>query len=321
MRIAPLPLLAQACGLVLVAAVASQTGIAPAAGARSAQTAATVTPAPISASVRIATYNTAAAVTVSDSLADIKNLAADGADVITLQEMGGGARRAAVTAALVDCSMCEYEAYMPADAPMNSTPILYKWSRFRLESTGTRQVSEATYVGPRGAGPSTLRAKYINYVELRERATGQEVFILNNHTVPSVQAQDGGSDPTMPARLELYKQHMTGLKALITEIKATGAAVVVTGDLNVNFRRDRIVKDRLFPYVNMGQVGVHASYESLGEPVRGTHVLPNGNDARLIDYVSFLTHPAVVPTAQRVLLGYHSDHRPLVVDFKVSMAS
>jgi endonuclease/exonuclease/phosphatase family metal-dependent hydrolase len=303
---------------VLVAAVASQTASAPAANARVDRTTA---PAPVSATVRIATYNTEAGVTTANSLADISKLAAQGADIITLQEMGSGARRAAVTAALVDCSMCAYEAYMPADAPMNSTPILFKWSKFRLEGTGTKQVSEATYVGKNGAGPSTLRAKYINYVQLRERATGQEVYILNNHAIPSVQGKSGGPDQTYPARLALYKQHMDGLKALITELKATGAAVFATGDLNVNYRRDRIVKDPLFPYTNMAKVDVHASYELLGEPTRGTHVLPNGNDSRLIDYVYVLRHPGVTAVAQNVLLGYHSDHRPLLVDFTLSPVS
>jgi endonuclease/exonuclease/phosphatase family metal-dependent hydrolase len=315
MRIARLPLLAQACGLVLVAAVASQTASAPAANARADRT---VTPTPVSATMRVATYNTAAATTVTNALADVQQLAADGADIITLQEMGGRVRRAAVTAALVDCSLCAYEAYMPADAPMNSTPILFKWSKFRLEGTGTRQVSEATYVGRNGAGPSTLRAKYINYVQLRERATGQEIYVLNNHAIPSVQGTSGGADLTYPKRLALYKQHMNGLKALVTELKATGAEVIVTGDLNVNYRRDRIVQDRRFPYANMAQVDVHASYDTLGEPARGTNVLANGNDRRLIDYVSVLTHAGVTPVAQDVLLGYHSDHRPLVVDFTLS---
>jgi endonuclease/exonuclease/phosphatase (EEP) superfamily protein YafD len=316
MRIPRLPLLAQACGLVLVAALASQT--ASAANARSDRTAA---PAPITATVRITTYNTAAATSVADALSDIKKLAAQGADIITLQEMGGRVRRAAVSAALVDCSMCPYESYMPADAPMNSTPILFKWSKFRLEGTGTRQVSAATYVGRNGAGPSTLRAKYINYVLLRERATGQEVYVLNNHAIPSVQGRSGGADLTYPKRLALYRQHMDGLKALVTELKANGAAVFVTGDLNVNYRRDRIVKDTLFPYVNMGQVDVHASYELLGAPVLGTDVLANGNDTRLIDYVSALSHPGVTAVAQNVLTGYHSDHRPLQVDFTLAAAS
>ena len=318
MRFARLPLLAQACGLVLVAAVASQTASAPAANARADRTAA---PAPVTATVRVTTYNTAAWVTTANALTDIKKLAARGPDIITLQEMGSRARRAAVSAALVDCSMCPYESYMPADAPMNSTPILFKWSKFRLEGTGTRQVSAATYVGRNGAGPSTLRAKYINYVQLRERATGQEVYVLNNHTIPSVQGRNGGADNTYPARLALYKQHMDGLKALITELKATGAAVLVTGDLNVNYRRDRIVKDPLFPYVNLGQVDMHASYELLGEPARGTDVLANGNDTRLIDYVSVLRHPGVTAVAQNVLLGYHSDHRPLQVDLTLAPAS
>ena len=316
MKIARLPLLAQVCGLVLVAAVASQT-----ASAANARTERTATPTPVSATVRIATYNTAAGTTVANAVSDIKKLAAQGPDIITLQEMGSRAKRTGVTSALVDCSMCPYESYMPADAPMNSTPILFKWSKFRLEGTGTRQVSAATYVGKNGAGPSTLRAKYINYVLLRERATGQEVYVLNNHAIPSVQGRSGGADRTYPKRLALYRQHMDGLKALVTELKANGAAVFVTGDLNVNYRRDRIVKDTLFPYVNLGQVDVHASYELLGAPARGTDVLANGNDTRLIDYVSALRHPGVTAVAQDVLLGYHSDHRPLQVDFTLAPAS
>ena len=53
----------------------------------------------------------------------------------------------------------------------------------------------------------------------------------------------------------------------------------------------------------------------------GTDVLANGNDTRLIDYVSALTHPGVTAVAQNVLLGYHSDHRPLQVDFTLAPAS
>ena len=94
--------------------------------------------------------------------------------------------------------------------------------------------------------------------------------------------------------------------------------IFVTGDLNVSYRRDKIVQDRLFPYYNMRQVGVRASYDVLGEPVRGTHILDSGNDTRVIDYVDYLVHPKVTPAKQSVLLGYASDHRPVLVRFDIA---
>lgn len=314
MKLGRITLAAALCGALLTAGWAGHAAVN-----HAVQQAAT-TAEPITASVRFVTYNTGAHVEVSDAVADIERLAARGADVLALQEMGSAMRRSAVRASLVNCSMCPYEAYMPQPAVPGSTPILYRWEKFRLEGTGTKQVSEDTYVGPRGAGPSTLRAKYVNWVKLRERATGRAVYVLNNHTVPTVQAKDGSANEDYPERLALYRKHMDGLKALIAEFKATGATVFVTGDLNVNYRKDKVVRDPLFPFANLGQLNMQASYAALGDPVRGTHVLENGFDLRVIDYVYYLRHNAVTPVAQRVLIGFHSDHRPVVVDFSLTSA-
>jgi endonuclease/exonuclease/phosphatase (EEP) superfamily protein YafD len=40
----------------------------------------------------------------------------------------------------------------------------------------------------------------------------------------------------------------------------------------------------------------------------------------LIDYVWYLRHDAVTPVSQRVLRGFESDHRPLVVTFELASA-
>ena len=170
-------------------------------------------------------------------------------------------------------------------------------------------------MGRQGAGPSTLRAKFINFVRLRERSTGRRLYVLNNHTVPTVQAKDGSANERMSERLDLYRKHMRGLQRLDRDMRATGAAVVATGDFNVNYRKDRRVQDPLFPYVRMHRAGAWSSYDKLGEAHRGTHVLRSGNDTRLIDYVFFADHPAVTAENQRVLYGYSSDHRPLLVRF------
>ncbi len=307
MKLARLHFVAPLCGLALVAAGAGQ---APALAAKSkART-------PVTSTVQIATYNSAATVKTERAVADIQRLAAV-SDVVTLQEMGSPARRGAVASSLVDCETCRFDAFMPTSAVPGSTPILWNSERFRLKESGTRQVSVDTYVGRAGAGPSTLRAKYINWVLLRDRATGVKFYVLNNHAVPTVQGQGGGANREHPKRLALYRQHMEGLKALIRELAAPNRAVFVTGDLNVNYRRDRIVQDRLFPFYNLGQVGLRASHEALGEPAIGTHVLGPDNGTRLIDYVYYLRHQAVVPMRQQVLTGYSSDHRPLVVGFQL----
>ena len=70
----------------------------------------------------------------------------------------------------------------------------------------------------------------------------------------------------------------------------------------------------------LGEVGLEASYQALGEPTLGTHTLSSGVDTRLIDYVYYLPRTSLTPQAQRVMRGRASDHRPLVVDFDVTVS-
>ncbi len=264
--------------------------------------------------IRISTYNVQHDLDASEAIRDVQELATR-SDIVALQEMSSGTRRSGVRESLLDCTMCPFEGYMPSDAVPGGTPILYRWDRFRFEGSGTTQVSEATFVGAAGAGPATLRAKYINWVKLRERATGQSLYVLNNHAVPTVQGHGGGPNRRFPARLALYRQHMTGLATLVTELRADGSLVFITGDFNVNYRRDAVVQSAMFPYSRLAKVGVQASYQALGEPALGTHVLSSGHSLRLIDYVWFAQDTHVTPVSQQVLTGYHSDHRPVVVSF------
>ncbi len=306
--------LAGLCGVLLVSGTAAN------AAAFNPSTGITATAARAGSStapVRIVTYNIQAAKSPAKAVRDLKRLADANADILALQEMGSPRRRAAVTEQFVDCSTCEYDAFMPDTPQQSATPILFKWDKFRLVSTGTKQVSDATFVGRSGAGPATLKAKFVNYVELWHRPTGQVVYVMNNHAVPSIQGRDGGRNHRHPERLELFRQHMEGLKEMATEFHATGAAVFTAGDFNVNYRRDSVVRDKLFPYHNLGQVGLEASYKHLGMPARGTHWRGRGKDVRLIDYVLSIRHRAVTPKAQQVLRGYSSDHRPVMVEYAI----
>lgn len=300
-----LTVIAGACGLLLATGTAA--GATTQAGDRATFRTDT------GESVTVATYNTEYGRSADAVVKELNQIGAAGADVIGLQEMGVRARRDAVRAQLVDCDRCQWDALMTDLPEQNATPILYRSSTFRLVGSGTKKVSDRTYVGSSGAGPSTLKAKYVNWVLLRHSATGRLMYVLNNHAVPSVQGGGGGRNTNNPERLELYRQHMAGLRSLVTELSATGAAVFVTGDFNVNYRRDVIVQDHLFPYHNLSQVNVYASYKRLGAPAIGTH----RNGGRLIDYVHHLRRRGTPVSSQRILTGYGSDHRPVLATYKI----
>lgn len=271
---------------------------------------------PAVASLRFATLNTAASLSVRKAVSDIRTVLEQDPDVVTLQEMSSWEKRVKVREKFVDCGRCEYDAFIPVPAVQGGQPILWRSDTFELVDQGWDQVTEDTWVGEQGAGPATIRAKYIVWVRLRELTTGRQLYVLNNHFVPTVQAEDGGRNSNT-RRIAIYQKHMNALRTKVEGIQDSGRSVFVTGDFNVNYRKDKIERDTAFPYYNMGLVDVRASYYALGEPRTGTHVLSNGFDLRLIDYVHFWARRMVVPQAQRIMLGLNSDHRPLVTDFEL----
>lgn len=265
--------------------------------------------------ITIASYNLRNDVPESEALADLARLGTDGADVMGLQEMSSRARRLAMTQQLLDCETCTYDGYVPTDAPgQGSTPILWKQSKFLLLEAGSVKVSDPTFVGREGAGPSTTAPKYVNYVRLRHMATGRAIYVMNSHAVASVQA---GTEPNYdnPERLALYQQHMDVLKALTLQLQAGRGQVFTTGDYNVNYRSDSIGQNPLFPYASMHSVNMTANWEALGMPTTGTHSGSAGHGTRLIDYVYFAPHRALTPVEQTIESGYSSDHRPVLVTF------
>ena len=292
-------------------------------GAVPVPTTATAAPMPQAAKVRnyssqmsLASYNIRHALSPATATRDVERLVSAGADVIGLQEMGSRKRRNAVMSAVRDCRSCVMDgAFFDSPAALGAVPILYRKDRFSLYDSGSQMLFPRTYIGPRGAGPSTSPAKYVTWVKLQEHRTGRFFYVLNSHALPSVQGSGGGANSNR-TRISLYKKHMEGLKALVTQFKRHQVGVFVLGDLNVHYARDRVVQDRAFPFKNMADVRVKASYERLGIPDSGTHLRSDGTSRRLIDYVYFLGRAVFRPKNQSILDGYSSDHRPLVVSFR-----
>lgn len=271
----------------------------------------------VTAHIRIVSYNTRHDARPSRTVSEVQALARR-SDILTLQEMSSGKKRARVRQALVSCRGCRWGAFMPRRAVPGGTPILFRKHQYRLERAGSRQVTSATRVGSAGAGPSVVRAKYVNFVKLTELKTGRTVWVLNNHAVPSVQGDGGRPNRHHRARLRVYRAHMERLAAIASRFERRGGMVFATGDFNVNYRSDRVARARMFPYETMRSVGMRASYGPLGVPKRGTHVLRSGRSTRLIDYVHFLPRKRLWPRSQGILRGFVSDHRPLLVHFEIA---
>jgi endonuclease/exonuclease/phosphatase (EEP) superfamily protein YafD len=272
-----------------------------------------------SASLTLASYNIRHTLSAGTAANDVRRLTGTGVDVIGLQEMSSRTRRNAVLAAVRDCSSCVMQGvFFDAAAGVGAVPILFRADRFRLYDSGSVRLTDRTFVGAKGAGPSWMPPKYLNWVKLQDRRTGRFFYVMNSHTVASVQAKNGGAN-TNTRRLQLYRQHMAGVRSHVERVKRQQVGVFVLGDLNVNYRRDRVVRARAFPFANMAQVQVRASYEHLGVPRIGTHVRRDGGSStRLIDYVYFLPQLSFTPVAQSILRSYSSDHRPVVVRFSVT---
>ena len=226
-------------------------------------------------------------------------------------------RRNAVRAELVDCATCEFRAYMPDGSGPAEVPFLFRASAFELVGKGTEQVSEATYVGPDGAGGSTMGPKYLTYVQLRHVATGRDIYVINSHAVPSVQGPSGGPNYGNPERLALFRQHMDGLVAMVSTVRGHRRRGLRHRRLQRQLppRRRRAGQD--LPRTHrMKQIGMYASYKYAGSPALGSQE----GTTRLIDQVASSGSAGVAVQDQSILTGYSSDHRPVRIRYAVAPA-
>jgi endonuclease/exonuclease/phosphatase (EEP) superfamily protein YafD len=301
--------------LVIIGALG--LGLSPSAGASPTPSTASAAE-PAASRIRIATFNTAATSSTRQGFNDVKDLLAAGPDIVALQEMSSWERRERVRKRLLDCETCTWDGWIPVPAVQGGQPVLWRSDKFTFLGRDWIEVAPETFVGDRGAGPSTMHAKYVVRVRLQDKVSGRTIWILNNHFVPTVEGSDGNRNDNY-RRTRLYARHMSGLQAVIDKIRTEEGAglVFVTGDFNVNYRKDKIAQDPIFPYAALSTRGLRSSYFKLGEPATGTHVLDNGFDKRLIDYVHFKRTRRVTAMGQQIVRGMNSDHRPLIVDFKI----
>ena len=181
------------------------------------------------------------------------------------------------------------------------------------------QVTEPT-TWAAGAGPSTINAKFVNWVRLTDLETGRPVYVLNNHAVPSVQSKTGGPNRRSPARLKITASTWTACRACsATSPSTTGAWCFVTGDLNVNSGATASWSRRSSPTASSARWGWRRVTRRWSRRASAP-TLRSGNDTRLIDHTYFLPRKPLQPAGQLVRASPPRPHRPLVVDFDVKVS-
>jgi len=247
--------------------------------------------------VNVATWNALYTLSTSQVVTGLQQIAASGADVIGAQELSPASRRTTVRTAMAASGFA-------MSAGNNAVPIFYRASRYDLMAQGHEEVFGVVRVEA-GASGASIGPKNIEWVQLRDRRTGGVFFQVNHHLLPSIETR-GRPDRRSPLRLGLAERQITAVGALAGRLTAI-APVLVSGDWNIDARKDSRVKAAVFPQAALGRRGLQSNWRVLGYPKRGTH----GRD-RLVDYVMSTTS-TLAPVKQRILGKFGSDHSAVLV--------
>lgn len=236
--------------------------------------------------ITVATANLLRTITDAQFKESLNGLLKTDADIIGLQEVGS--RRKILE------TLQGWTVWMPDHPRAAQEAILYRRG-IKLLGAGARKMIDGTREYPE---------RWANWVELEHE--GKCVVHINTHCIPRV---DVGGKPRDLPRVKANTQHLERLGRLYRSLANRGTAFV-TADFNVDYRRDRIVRDPRFPYAQLTRRGLLCSYEAMGMPRSGTL-----GKRRLIDCVWHESD--AVPVAQKVLPRHASDHRPVLVKFKL----
>jgi len=203
-------------------------------------------------------------------------------------------------------------ATVPRADGIGEIAVSWRRDRFRLDRVrllaGTDGVDAAE-------GPYPFGGRGILVVTLTERSTGHRFSVVNVHLPPQSES------PTAPGRwaatlnADRARQHLTRIAKVWRGVPSRW--VVGTGDFNFDARADLRKRPAGGPVSTLGRVA-SSTYQLLGTDVRPTY--PSLD--RHIDYVwvdrDALRRDRLEVRSQRVLGGFHSDHRALLATLRLT---
>lgn len=181
---------------------------------------------------------------------------------------------------------------------VESYAIVWREKEFVRTNEGT--------TGKLASGIDGLRARYITWVKLKQRATSKQFYVVNTHMIRDV--DDGGSLSNKKANVKAYTEHMQKLVSLVKEMQKDNVPIFVTGDFAMDYRKDN-GEVAVFPKAALGAIDVQSNWQLTD--LKGISKKANtyGNGHRLIDYVFAWNVTPKATAIGKSRLG--SDHNPV----------
>jgi hypothetical protein len=212
-------------------------------------------------------------------------------DILNMQEASESSDRTALVAML---KAQGWGWWYPAKGGVE-IPIAWNNRLFSLVSTRSIE----THGGQKGVTP----ARFINTVILRENATDRLIAVINTHTLNKGAPEGGRYTNSRTARLRL---HIAKLRDEILRAQQTTPYVIATGDLNVNYLRDRNIKAPGLPTSTLGPI------VNFDMPLGSTW----NAGTSLLDYVMTpKREDGLQAVDAQIVGGFRTDHKGVVVGY------
>lgn len=244
------------------------------------------TPTAPPASFRVMTLNIRQDLSAAKWAADAQS-ASTMTDVLAMQE----GNRVANRTAMLDAMQAQGWAVWVPETGGTELPVAWNASLFAFVSGQSVMVHKGQ--------PKVTPARFINTVVLEDLQTGEDVAVVNTHTI-NHGAVDAGLQPN--DRTPRLKKHILMLRDAITAAEQITPNVVATGDLNVNHMRDRNLQVAGLPTNVLGPV------VDFDMPLGRTY--DHGNTE--LDYVMTPIGGNLAPTSAEIVPGFYSDHSGIV---------
>ncbi len=142
-------------------------------------------------------------------------------------------------------------------------PVIWNRDAFMLLRGRSPKIAAGRMVESK-TGPGLVRqpATLATVVRLRSRTSGETVSVLNVHLLSGA-VNAGKRLPGVPRRFGMYRDQVRNLGKLVRKEKRwAGGPVWLVGDFNVNYGRDKAVRNRSLAYATMRRKGLVASWEA-----------------------------------------------------------
>lgn len=196
-----------------------------------------------------------------------------------------------------------------------SMPIFWKRDRLSLEGYGAYTALANSYYDE---NKDRVSRKWITWVKLHDKQTNRSFYVLNLHTPTNVENQ-GNVRTNMKKRNATYTYQMQLLAKVINDnFSSENLPIFVTGDFNVDYRTDKLVKHKTYPYAVMANLNFTSNW-AFADADGSLPDDGSGKGSRLIDYV-FIKRGVGMNFDETFINNnmYGSDHHPVFATIDIS---